>query len=75
MQCIVSVMIMCPHLNLINMITGIQFNEQYKDYKFVKLTTETENHNNFQFKTGLNIDHVKFNPGGGSLSSRWYIFY
>jgi hypothetical protein len=46
------------------MITGEQFNEQYKDYKFVKLTIETENHNNFQFHQGLNIDHVKFNPVG-----------
>jgi hypothetical protein len=44
------------------MITGTQFNEQYKDYKFVKLTSETENHNGFQFQTGLNVDHIKFNP-------------
>jgi hypothetical protein len=46
------------------MITGEQFNKEYKDYKFVKLTKETEIHNGFQFQTGLNIDHVKFNPAG-----------
>jgi hypothetical protein len=46
------------------MISGEQFNKDYKDYKFVKLTNETENHNDFQFQTGLNIDRVKFNPVG-----------
>ena len=44
--------------------TGIEFNQKYKDVKFVKLTNETENHNNYQFKTGLNIDTVKFRPEG-----------
>jgi hypothetical protein len=46
------------------MITGEEFNEQYKDYKFVKLTNETENDNGFQFKTGLNVNHSEFNPVG-----------
>jgi hypothetical protein len=36
------------------MITRAQFNEQYKDHKFVKLT----------YETGLNIDHLEFNPTG-----------
>jgi hypothetical protein len=46
------------------MITGKQFNEQYKDYKFVKFTNEIEKHNRFRFKTGLNFDHLEFNPVG-----------
>jgi hypothetical protein len=55
---------MCYITNLPKMLTGEQFNEKYKYHKFVKLTNETENHNSFQFQTGLNIDHVKFNPVG-----------
>lgn len=54
-------------------ITGNMFNQKYvKDlrYKFVKLTTFSENHNGYQFKNGLNIDTIDFNtnmlctPGG-----------
>jgi hypothetical protein len=41
-------------------ITGIEFNKLYPTTVFIKLTNETENHNNFQFTTGLNIDTVKF---------------
>jgi hypothetical protein len=32
--------------------------------KLVKLTNETECHNWFQFKTGLNVDSISFNPTG-----------
>ena len=45
-------------------LSGSEFNKQFADKKFVKLTTETENHNGFQFKTGLNIDTVTFDPSG-----------
>jgi hypothetical protein len=47
------------------LLTGKEFNEKYKNdrfAKFVKLTNESENHNGFQFKTGLNIDKNVFNP-------------
>jgi hypothetical protein len=43
------------------LLTGKQFNEKYKNEIFVKLTNETETHNGFQFKTGLNIDPIDFN--------------
>ena len=36
-----------------------------KPIRLVKLTNPTENHNGFQFKTGLNVDHEKFEPTGG----------
>jgi len=31
---------------------------------FYKILNEEEYHHNLQYKTGLNIDHVKFNPSG-----------
>jgi hypothetical protein len=46
------------------MLTGEQFNDKYRDHKFVKLTNKSEYHNDFQFQTGLNIDHIPFNPVG-----------
>jgi len=51
-------------------LSGAQFNAEYKDVKFIKLTNESECHNGFQFKDGLNVDTVPFNtkdeckPGG-----------
>src|SRR5579872_5162141 len=51
-------------------LSGIEFNDLYKNTHLIKLTNETELHNNFQFKDGLNIDTVDFNatkecsPGG-----------
>jgi hypothetical protein len=45
-------------------LSGSEFNKQYPSTLFVKLTNETEIHNGFQFKTGLNIDVNKFNPIG-----------
>ncbi len=45
-------------------LTGKQFHEKYKDKVFVKLTNKDEIHNRFQFKTGLNIDTIPFNPKG-----------
>ena len=46
------------------MMSGKQFNEQYKNKIFVKLTRKNEIHNNFKFKTGLNIDIIPFDPSG-----------
>jgi hypothetical protein len=41
-------------------LTGFEFNKQYPLTIFVKLTNETEIHNKFEFKTGLNDDTKKF---------------
>ena len=45
-------------------LTGREFNEKYQDKKFVKLTNESEKHNGYQFRTGLNVDTLAFNPSG-----------
>jgi len=46
------------------MISGREFNRLYRGVKLYKFTNLSENHNGFQFKTGLNIDTVPFNPTG-----------
>ena len=46
------------------LLRGVEFKDKYSHKKFFKLTTESECHNGFQFKNGLNIDTVKFNPTG-----------
>jgi hypothetical protein len=46
------------------LVIGKEFNEIFKNKILIKLTNEAENHNGFQFQTGLNIDTVKFNPKG-----------
>src|ERR1051325_8405242 len=43
-------------------LSGKKFNKKYHNKEFYKLTNELENHNGFQFKTGLNTDIIKFNP-------------
>jgi hypothetical protein len=45
-------------------ISGGKFNWIYRDKQFVKLTNKEENHNGFQFQTGLNVDTSPFNPKG-----------
>ena len=45
-------------------LSGAEFKKLYPDITFVKLTNERENHNGFQFKTGVNRDHLPFNPEG-----------
>jgi hypothetical protein len=47
-----------------NLLSGFEFNKRFPSIVFVKLTNETENHNGFQFKTGLNIDTQEFDPTG-----------
>ena len=46
------------------LLSGKDFNQRYQTGKFVKLTNELENHNGYQFETGLNIDSIPFNPSG-----------
>jgi len=43
-------------------LSGKEFNELYKDNTFYKLTNDEENHNGFQFKDGMNVDNILFNP-------------
>jgi len=46
-------------------LTGLQFNQLVAGkLKFIKFTDQKENHNGFQFKTGLNIDTVPFTNYG-----------
>jgi phosphoribosylformylglycinamidine (FGAM) synthase-like amidotransferase family enzyme len=46
------------------LLSGIEFNEKYKNINFYKLTNKSEIHNNFQFQDGINIDTIPFNPHG-----------
>ena len=46
------------------LLSGIEFNEKYKNINFYKLTNKSEIHNNFQFKDGINKDTIGFNPHG-----------
>lgn len=61
-------------------ISGAEFNKLIGDEPMIKFTTETENHNGFQFKTGLNIDNRPFyNKGsckqGGIYFTSLYYFH
>jgi hypothetical protein len=47
-----------------NLLTGLEFNERFPTTIFVKLTNENENHNGYQFNTGLNTDTQNFDPTG-----------
>lgn len=55
-------------------LTGRQFNQQFEGKIFAKLTNESENHYGFQYQTGLNIDHVPFNPQGECQPGGLYFF-
>ena len=39
-------------------ISGKEFNTRFNGVRFVKLTNKIENHYNFQYKDGLNIDTI-----------------
>jgi hypothetical protein len=45
-----------------NVLSGIQFNKLSRKRTFVKLTTESENHNDLQFVDGLVKDILPFSP-------------
>lgn len=53
-------------------ISGKQFNKLSKDIELVKLTNCNEIHNTFEYKTGLNVDTLKFNPHGTCSSGGLY---
>ena len=46
------------------LLNGKYFNQKYRGQILIKLTNRLENHNKYQFKTGLNIDHIPFDPRG-----------
>lgn len=58
------------HLNVRNCngsernCTGSAFNKFYKDTKFYKFLNDDLIHNDFEYKLGLNIDTLPFNPHG-----------
>jgi phosphosulfolactate phosphohydrolase-like enzyme len=53
----------------------ITLEELYKsDDKFYRLTNATENHNGFQYATGLNVDILLFNPTGKCEDGGLYFF-
>lgn len=52
---------------------GIEFKNKYPDIRLYKLTNSSEIHNDFQYKTGLNIDTVWFNPYGSCSPGGIYI--
>ena len=47
---------------LYEVLSGKRFNDLYTGKKLIKLTNESENHNNYQFQTGLNVDSIPFYP-------------
>ena len=54
------------------MISGKAFKSQYPTKKFYKLTTETENHNGFKFKDGLNTDIHPINTNNCSEGGLYF---
>jgi len=61
-------------------LSGIEFNHLIGSEPMIKFTTDTENHNGYQFKTGLNTDTRPFyNKGsctqGGIYFSSLYNFH
>jgi len=53
-------------------ISGGEFNLLYPNIQLYKLTNEDENHNNFQFTDGFNIDYIPFDPTGSCHSGGLY---
>jgi hypothetical protein len=53
-------------------LTGKTFKSLNRSKRIIKLTTATENHNGVTFKTGMNIDHIKFNPIGTCKPGGFY---
>ena len=51
--------------NINKILSGKEFNDIYKGHKFVKILAD-------EYKTGLNIDSVTFNPTGICSASGLY---
>ena len=50
--------------NIGKVFSGKEFNESYKGFKFVKILANNLTHHGFEYKEGLNVDSVTFNPTG-----------
>ena len=54
--------------------TGEDFNKILGSKKLYRFTHKDENHNGFQYKDGLNIDHLEFNPhGSGNPGGLYFV--
>jgi hypothetical protein len=51
---------------------GSEFNKLTENKLFVRLTVMNENHNGYQYETGLNIDPENFNPCGQCNKGGFY---
>lgn len=56
-------------INSTNLHTCVK-GKQLKDILLYKITNFQENHNEFQYKTGVNIDEEKFRPEGDCMGSK-----
>src|SRR3989339_2073204 len=45
-----------------NVLSGREFNEQYKDYEFYKLLNEDLTNKGFKYVDGLNVEHINYCP-------------
>ncbi len=65
-------------IQLAMLLSGVDFNQKYNNVEFYKILNEKENHNDFQYKDGLNIDTNEFNTkecsaGGLYFCEKQYI--
>lgn len=53
-------------------LSGLEFKRTYSNTNFYKLTNRIENHHEFQFHDGLNIDTNEFKPSGSCSKGGLY---
>lgn len=53
-------------------LTGFEFNKVCGTKKLYKFTNEKENHHGYQYKDGLNVDTISFNPSGACQAGGLY---
>src|SRR3989339_1343955 len=52
---------------MLQVYSGEEFNEKYKEYEFYKLLNKDLTHFEYTYKDGLNVDVNEFNPTGECL--------
>src|SRR3989339_417468 len=55
-----------------NVLSGREFNEQYKDYEFYKLLNEDLTNKGFKYVDGLNVENINFCPKRKCLKGGLY---
>ena len=55
-----------------NVLSGKLFNEKYPTKEFYKVLTKDCTHFGFQYKHGINVDHIPFNPTGSCSAGGLY---